>query len=31
MVREAVKQLPMEVLDVSAGKRFDTDGRLFGI
>jgi len=28
-LREAVKQLSMEMLDESAGKRFDTGGRLF--
>jgi molybdopterin-guanine dinucleotide biosynthesis protein A len=28
-VTEAMKRLPMEVLDESAWKRFDTDGRLF--
>jgi molybdenum cofactor guanylyltransferase len=28
-VTEAMKRLPMEVLDVSAWKRFDTEGRLF--
>jgi molybdopterin-guanine dinucleotide biosynthesis protein A len=28
-VTEALKQLPMEVLDESAWKRFDSDGRLF--
>lgn len=29
MVREAAKESPVEVLDVSAGKRFDTEGCLF--
>ena len=28
-VTEAMKRLPMEVLDVSVWKRFDTEGRLF--
>jgi molybdopterin-guanine dinucleotide biosynthesis protein A len=28
-VTEAMKRVPMEVLDESAWKRFDTDGRLF--
>ena len=28
-VTEAMKRLPMEVLDESAWKRFDSDGRLF--
>jgi molybdopterin-guanine dinucleotide biosynthesis protein A len=28
-VTEAMKRLPMEVLDVVAWKRFDTEGRLF--